>query len=404
MDFSFEINKADKYVVAVSFGPDSMALLNMLILNGANIVVAHVNYHRRPESNYEEESLRKFCENNNVPIEVLDTKNIKSNGNFQAWARKIRYEFFKEVCDKYCAKGVFVAHQQDDLIETYLMQKKRRSFVKYWGIAEENYIFGVRVIRPLLSFSKKMLIDYCDLNKVPYSIDSSNLENHYSRNKIRHTVVENMSLYDRNNILEEIKLQNKGHYSLRADSIACRDFLQLDSDSTILFISNYLNSQGEHKPLSYEFIDEMKKAFSVSKSHIEIKLTGNIVISKEYDTIYLLNFDKTISYKIIIDKPSKYSDAYFEIDFSNGAEDRNIKLSSYPITIRPISPNDTYLINEYESKARRLFIDWKLPHHLRTCWPGIYDKGNKLIYIPRYRKEFLDNHKSKFTIKFTKKD
>ena len=100
MNFDYKINPNSKYVAAVSFGPDSMALLHMLISMNADVTVAHVNYHKRPESDYEEESLRKFCEENGIAIEVLDTKGLKPEKNFQDWARKIRYEFFKNISEK----------------------------------------------------------------------------------------------------------------------------------------------------------------------------------------------------------------------------------------------------------------------------------------------------------------
>ena len=130
MKLEYKFDPKSKYVVAVSFGPDSMALLNMLILEKVDVVVAHVNYHRRPESNYEEESLRKFSEQYKIPIEVLDTNGLTPDKNFQSWARKIRYDFFKKVADKYSANGVLVAHQEDDVIETYIMQKQRGNLVK----------------------------------------------------------------------------------------------------------------------------------------------------------------------------------------------------------------------------------------------------------------------------------
>ena len=134
MTFDYKIKPNSKYVAAVSFGPDSMALLHMLIMMNVDVSVAHVNYHKRPESDFEEESLRKFCKENNVPIEVLDLKGQKADKNFQDWARKVRYEFFINLSEKVHAEAVFVAHQEDDVIETYLMQKNRGNVVKNWEL------------------------------------------------------------------------------------------------------------------------------------------------------------------------------------------------------------------------------------------------------------------------------
>ncbi|MBR0033999.1 MAG: tRNA lysidine(34) synthetase TilS, partial [Bacilli bacterium] len=141
------LDKKKKYVVACSFGPDSMALLDMMKKENYNIVVAHVNYHKRKESDFEEQSLKKYCELNNLECFVLDTSSLKVTGNFQEWARKVRYEFFKKVLLENKCDAVVVAHQEDDLIETYLMQKSKKSFVAYYGIEKETVLFGVRIIR-----------------------------------------------------------------------------------------------------------------------------------------------------------------------------------------------------------------------------------------------------------------
>ena len=174
------LDKNYKYIVACSFGPDSMALLDMLIKEEFDIVVAHVNYHKRKESNLEEELLKKYCSERNVVCEVLDTAGLTCDKNFQEWARELRYKFFADLIKKYDAKAVLVAHQQDDVIETYLMQKKRGGFYKNPGIAEKTSIFGVDVIRPLLDYSKQDLLDYDLQNEVPFSVDSSNLSNETS--------------------------------------------------------------------------------------------------------------------------------------------------------------------------------------------------------------------------------
>ena len=128
----FNLDKNQKYVVACSFGPDSMALLDMLQKQSYQIIVAHVNYHKRNESNSEEKALRKYCFDHFIPCEVLDTKGMTCDKNFQEWAREVRYQFFKKVVEMYDAKAVLVAHQQDDLLETFLMQEQRGGIVQLY--------------------------------------------------------------------------------------------------------------------------------------------------------------------------------------------------------------------------------------------------------------------------------
>lgn len=398
----FNLDKKNKYVVACSFGPDSMALLDMLIKEKYKVIVAHVNYHKRDASNFEEESVRKYCLEKNVPCEVLDTAGMKCDKNFQEWAREVRYDFFKKVSQKYGAAAVLVAHQQDDLIETFLMQQKRKSIVKQWGIAEEITIFDVRVIRPLLGYSKQELLKYDDENNVPYAIDISNLSDDYERNRIRHSTVEKLTKDERTEILNKIANLNKDKTYAMKDNWSVMEFLILSDEEIVLSISKYLSKFKEHVSLSASFVLEIKKAFSSSKTFVEIELTDNISLIKDYDFVYFSNSVDPVSYLYKINKRDIIDDGFFYIDLSNGQEERNVSDEDYPLMVKPVDKKDVVMINDYSCEVRRLFIDWKVPHYYRNIWPGIYNKDGKLIYVPRYREQYVDSHTSKFVIKFAK--
>lgn len=205
---SFSFSPTDVYLVAVSGGPDSTALLNMLRNLKCPLVICHVNYHKRKESDSEQAMIGRYAEKWHIPYHVLDTSSMKPEGNFQAWAREVRYAFFQKQYRAYRAAGLFVAHQEDDLLETYLMQKKRGGIVSYYGLKEETELLGMRVLRPLLNFTKAELEDYCRRNRLDYSIDASNLRDDYLRNRIRHCVVEKMSSSDRAALRKEIDENN----------------------------------------------------------------------------------------------------------------------------------------------------------------------------------------------------
>ena len=136
-EISLNLDASKKYVVACSFGPDSMALLDVAIKEKLSVVVAHVNYRKRDVAEIEQRDLTKYCEERNIKLVVLDLLGQKAEGNFQEWARKKRYEFFKDVAQKEKADAVLVAHNEDDVIETYLMQKKRGNFVKTMEFPEK---------------------------------------------------------------------------------------------------------------------------------------------------------------------------------------------------------------------------------------------------------------------------
>lgn len=394
------LDSKKKYVIACSYGPDSMALLDMAIKDKLDIVVAHVNYHKRDVSNFEEESLRKYCKERDVQIEVLDTNGLKREGNFQNWARKVRYEFFAKVLKNYSADAVLVAHQQNDLIETYLMQKQRGGFVRYSGIAEKTTIFDVPVVRPLLNYSKTDLEAYDENNNVPYSIDVSNLTNDYTRNKIRHEVVEKLSKEERQKILFELasKQNTVGSYS---EIIDLEAFLRFTDEQITFFISDFVEENEKHIDISKKFVSEIRTAFSSKKTFVKIKLTNNLYIQKDFNFVELIDSRKQINYSYMLNQNDFVDDELFLISFKDGF-DRNLSESDFPIGIKPLSKKDVIELSDYHVEVRRLFIDWKMPHFLRECWPGIYNKDGKLIYIPRYREKFVDNHKTKFVIKFSK--
>ena len=203
--------------------------------------------------------------------------------------------------------------------------------------------------------------------------------------------------------MNEIKERQAQNKKIEVRESCSKAFFDLLSDEDIvLFISNYIESRGEHIDISKSFVKEIRKAFASEKSNILIPLSDRFFIAKEYDDIYLIDNNDLEGYEVLLENSEPYEDELFVIDFREGADERNIKSSSYPLTIQPVKNDDAYLIGDYECSVRRLLIDWKVPLHLRVMWPGIYDKNGELIYIPRYRKEFKDEHKSKFVIKFTK--
>ena len=124
------LDKNKKYLLACSFGPDSMALFNMLLKEGYNFEVAHVNYNLRNESVIEEEKLTEYCLKNHIELYKFMVPSNSIKGNLESECRDIRYSFFQEVYQEEDFDALLVAHHLDDLIETYLIQKNRKSKIK----------------------------------------------------------------------------------------------------------------------------------------------------------------------------------------------------------------------------------------------------------------------------------
>lgn len=406
--FSYKFNLDRKYLIACSYGPDSMALLHMIMAQGIKPIVCHVDYHVRSEAEQEEKDLKVFCNNNELIMESLDARTIKIQGNFEAWAREVRYMFFQQMYAKYNAECIFVAHHQDDLIETYFLQKNRNSKVGTYGLKRLSYFRGMKVVRPLLNYTKKDLFYYCIENKIPYAIDKSNFDRKLARNRIRQDVINRLSAVDRENILNEINLENKGASKLSClidKRIASSD--ELDIRTIIAFseiefsetIRKFVNKTEPFVKLSKGQISEIRKLCLSAEPNLSMKLCEEKFIVKEYDILQIQGSMKCHPYSYYMNKPGKLETEEFSIDFSKGAADRNIHVHDYPLMIRSPLINDRYPIGDYVCELRRLFIDWKMPARLRNVWPIVCDCKGKIIYIPRYKKTFVDEHKSKFLIK-----
>jgi len=181
-------------LVAVSGGSDSMALLDMLYKQNKKLIVCHVNYNVRESAFRDESIVENYCKERDIKLEVLKGFEYqKSEGNFENWARVIRYNFFKEIYKKYDCDYLYVGHNLDDLLETYFIQKERNSKCDFFGLKEESFIYEMKVKRILLDYSKEELKIYCENNNIEYGIDETNFDETYLRNNIRHNVM--FSLY-----------------------------------------------------------------------------------------------------------------------------------------------------------------------------------------------------------------
>ena len=150
IQFINDLNIDGAVVLACSYGPDSMCLLDILMKMKIDIVVATVNHKLREESDEEYRLLKKYCDDNNLIFEGYEIKEFPK-GNMEAIARSIRYQFLDKVVNKYGAKYLFTAHHGDDLVETVLMKINRGASLKgYSGISFISSFNGYNLVRPLL--------------------------------------------------------------------------------------------------------------------------------------------------------------------------------------------------------------------------------------------------------------
>lgn len=185
------INPELPQIIAVSGGPDSMALLHILHSFGfKKLIVAHVDHGIRMDSYHDAHLVSTFTESLHRDF-ILKQVNVpklaeERNENMEAVGRDERYRFFRKLKDEYHAQYIVTAHHADDQVETVLM-----NMIRGCGLSGLTGMSGLEndLWRPLLHFSKQELLQYCREHKISYVNESSNQDLTFRRNYLRHQVV-----------------------------------------------------------------------------------------------------------------------------------------------------------------------------------------------------------------------
>lgn len=178
-------------LVALSGGADSVALLLYLIEQGKAEAAAHCNFHLRgEESNRDEAFVRQLCRNQGVPLYVAhfdtEARAAEAGESIEMAARRLRYDWFAQLCSEHSFDAVAVAHHRDDNAETLLLNLIRGTGLHgLTGIAAER----PGVVRPLIDWSRRDILDYLARRGQQYVTDSTNTDTRYRRNKVRHEVI-----------------------------------------------------------------------------------------------------------------------------------------------------------------------------------------------------------------------
>lgn len=379
----------ERIIVAVSGGADSMALLHMLTIKGYEIIVVHVNYQVRESAKRDQKIVENFCQKHNLTLKILYAK--EAVGNFQAFARRLRYDYMQEIAKEYDAYDVYVAHHLDDVIETYLMQKERKSIPEFYGIKSELNYETITLKRPLLHLSKEEIIEYCRNNSIDYGDDESNFKNDYTRNRIRNTVVSKMSKMDKQDLINEIKKLNS---NLESEAKVLTDIvdefkkdfslkkLLAHKDEIIIKVMRlylkeyniYTLTDDEYENLILFLKSSGNGQYDVSKKYLIDKSYGCLTIVEKNNLQYSYTFNEIVEFKC----------EFFEIKLSGrSTEAVTLSESDFPITIRNFEDGDKIQM-QYGSKAvNRFFIDRKIPLYQRPSWPIVLNASNEVILVPR---------------------
>ncbi len=190
------INKGDKILLALSGGGDSVFLFHYFLNKKEDydfeFECLHVNHNLRGEDSFNDEVFCiELCKNHDIPITVcsIDVKQFASENkkSIEDAARILRYKELMSIKEKSGFSKIATAHNLDDNIETIFLRIIEGTGLK--GLTGIPVIRNGYIIRPLLTTTKKEIIDYLDSQKINYIFDKSNNDINYKRNFIRHKLI-----------------------------------------------------------------------------------------------------------------------------------------------------------------------------------------------------------------------
>ncbi|VAW27093.1 tRNA(Ile)-lysidine synthetase, partial [hydrothermal vent metagenome] len=181
----------EKILVAVSGGVDSVVMLHLLHRSGFRLAIAHCNFQLRgSESDGDESFVRNLAAQYGISVFVksCDTRAFAEKGkiSIEMAARRLRYDWFAEITEKYQFQKLSIGHNKGDDAETFFIKLLRGS-----GLSGLKGILAKRenIIRPLLFASRKEILAYAKEHQLPFREDSSNASDDYLRNRIRHRLL-----------------------------------------------------------------------------------------------------------------------------------------------------------------------------------------------------------------------
>lgn len=415
-----KLTEIDTVVIGVSGGPDSMALL--YIMNqfkekiGFKIICAHVNHNKRPESEKEQKCLEKYCKENNIIFEYIKINNW-GDDNFHNEARTVRYNFFDEIINIYSARYLMTAHHGDDLIETILMRIVRGSTLKgYSGFSRIVDKGNYTLVRPLITVTKTEIEDFDIKNNIWYAIDSSNNEDHYTRNRYRHKVLpflkkEDPNVHKKFLKYSKILLENNEFIENEASkyfnkvfhngNLNIDKFVQLDKVIQSKIIYNILERiYGDDLFIICDaHVDLIFNLISSNKSNSIVHLPNNLVVIKSYnDLVFTYDEEQTDKYEIevinIVNLPNgkiieKTTDTN---EISNNIIRLNSKEIALPLYVRNKRNGDKMTIKGMTGtkKISDIFIDDKIKTSERNAWPVVLDSEENIVWLPGLKKSKFD--------------
>ncbi len=424
LDLLYSFPKEATIVIGCSSGPDSMALLHLLLEGRKEkqyqLVCAHVNHNVRRESVEEAHFLEEYCEQHQVQFESMVIEKY-SDDNFHNEARTIRYQFFDAIVKKYHADYLVTAHHGDDLIETILMRIVRGSTLSgYAGFHPEVQEDGYLLVRPLIHLTKEEILAYDEFHKVPYRLDRTNEMPKYTRNRYRKVVLpflkeEDSKVHDKFYQFSEeleaasgyIEKETAKAFSkvYRNAKVDLKEFLALDPFLARQVLYRLLKDvyQDDLILLSRRHIDLVEQLIRSRKQNSEVYLPNDIVVRKSYDILTIEKIvDQVDAYEIEFSEYA-YLPNHHRLERIQTTDDRsnnvcrlNSEELAMPLIVRTRKLGDRMAVKHLggTKKLKEIFIEAKVPMKDRDLYPIVTDSKGEIVFLPGLKKSKFDKNKN----------
>ena len=394
IDDFFKVNHlplaAKTLVVAVSGGPDSLALLDLLYQIKEQyrfrLLAAHLDHQLRLDSFKEEKVISAYCQNKSIDlISEKWPKSLQPIVGVEAAARKYRYDFLVKIMRNYQGDYLLTAHHMDDLLENILLK-----FIRSGNPSEMNSLKavskmqGMTLLRPLLNIQKADLLKYDKRNHIPYVIDQTNNEDDTLRNKLRHHVIP--LLKKENKQIGQNALRFSKEVSLLT-SIVDERFAQFDQPKKFLNVAYRLKTSALKQLNS-----EQKQAFwqhfiwQTWQERVNQNLANyTLLVYQGFFYLFKQLPARPANKEIILDQVFSFNKRKFLLSLKAAEPHKligNFRASNKKqFTAGSILPGTKLLLKDGSHvKSKKKFAQSGIPNILRPYCLTIYD-GDKVVFI-----------------------
>jgi tRNA(Ile)-lysidine synthase len=299
----------DSFVLGISGGPDSVCLLDIFTYlrkkYDFRITLAHVNYGlRERDSDLDELFVKNLACQYDLPLFILHPK-VTAKNNLEERLRDIRYQFFEKIRKETGSDTIVTAHHEDDQAETFLLHLFRGSGLRGLSAMRPK---NRTLIRPLLDTSRADILDYLQIRKLSFRIDTSNSSDVFLRNKIRNKllpllekeyapklrerlaktaslVAEDVSLLEKKS---KVRLEKS---LLTPHSFSLKSFQNLNLSEQRLFLDLFFKKNTGKS--SGAWITESQKMLSKAKNKNQTLSFPGLKILRKGDTVLLIRTEKS---------------------------------------------------------------------------------------------------------------